>query len=381
MAARTHHANHANANTEPAVIRTSRLKINPGGVWEIHWSEGGRSRRSSCHTKDASEAQRWFQDWQTEVRAAVVQQRASQTPTVETLCARWLAHVAPLGKERTGRQVLRNVRMRLGHLTIDELTDGTLLRGHQAQRAREVSGSSILRELGGLRTVLRWAIKRKMLDANLLPGFEDLPPPGAPRDKFMDGGQQAWFWDQALVWGHQTGLNTRDTETVRRVMLFACLGLDTAARKGAIRALTWERVDLNKKLIDYRVPGERLTTKRKAIVSISDRLLPVLLEARQGASVDAQGNAIGRVLGGVKIDVPFRRFTQAIGMPWVTPHVLRHTFASLAVMAGVPVWDIAQMLGDTIATIEKSYMHLRPGHLARAANHYTQSQSQSPVSP
>ncbi len=377
MAARTHHSptNNTHTDKEPGAIRTSRLKVNATGVWEVHWTEGSRSRRRSCNTKDANAAQRWLADWQAEIRAAVAQQQAGQVPTVEMLCARWLAHVAPLGQAVTGGYALRNVRVELGHLTIDELTDGERLQDYQDERG--ASNGTILRELGALRTVLRWAVKRRMLDANLVPAFDKtcMPPRGPARERFLDMAQQAWFWDQALVWGHQRELCARDAEAAYRTMLFACLGLDTAARKGAIYALTWNRVDLGQKLIDYRVPGERVTNKRKARVSISDRLWPVLLEARERASVDAQGKPIGRVLNGVSIRTPFQRFVKAIGMPWVTPHVLRHTFASLAVMNGVPVWDIAQMMGDTIATIEANYFHLKPGHLARAANHYTQAQA------
>jgi integrase len=60
-----------------------------------------------------------------------------------------------------------------------------------------------------------------------------------------------------------------------------------------------------------------------------------------------------------------------LGVPWVTPHVLRHTWASLAAMNGVSLWDIAQVLGDTIATVEANYLHLTPGHLRGAINHKT----------
>jgi integrase len=50
-------------------------------------------------------------------------------------------------------------------------------------------------------------------------------------------------------------------------------------------------------------------------------------------------------------------------MEWVTPHVLRHTWASLAAMAGKPMQDIAAVMGDTIKTIEAHYLHLSPDHL------------------
>ena len=60
-------------------------------------------------------------------------------------------------------------------------------------------------------------------------------------------------------------------------------------------------------------------------------------------------------------------------MRWVTPHVLRHTYGSLAAMAGVPLWDVSKVMGDTITTIEAHYLHLTPDHLRAAVNFRTRS--------
>lgn len=44
----------------------------------------------------------------------------------------------------------------------------------------------------------------------------------------------------------------------------------------------------------------------------------------------------------------------------VTFHTLRHTFASWLVMRGVDLYTVAQLLGDTLVTVEKTYAHLSP---------------------
>lgn len=56
----------------------------------------------------------------------------------------------------------------------------------------------------------------------------------------------------------------------------------------------------------------------------------------------------------------FRRFMTKQGFPWITPHVLRHTFASLLVMKGVSLYKVANWLGDTSAVAERHYAHLAP---------------------
>lgn len=55
---------------------------------------------------------------------------------------------------------------------------------------------------------------------------------------------------------------------------------------------------------------------------------------------------------------PFEEYLKRIGFGWVTPHVMRHTFASLLVSSSCSVYKVAQWLGDTLATTEKHYAHL-----------------------
>lgn len=46
----------------------------------------------------------------------------------------------------------------------------------------------------------------------------------------------------------------------------------------------------------------------------------------------------------------------------VTYHTLRHTFASHAVMRGVDLYTVAQLLGDSFQMVEQTYAHLSPDH-------------------
>jgi integrase len=48
-----------------------------------------------------------------------------------------------------------------------------------------------------------------------------------------------------------------------------------------------------------------------------------------------------------------------------TPYSLRHSFASFAIAAGIPTFEIARMMGTSIAQIEKTYGHLLPDALER----------------
>jgi integrase len=47
-------------------------------------------------------------------------------------------------------------------------------------------------------------------------------------------------------------------------------------------------------------------------------------------------------------------------------HSLRHTFASWLVMAGIDLYTVAQLLGDTLQMVEDTYAHLAPDFKRRA---------------
>ena len=56
----------------------------------------------------------------------------------------------------------------------------------------------------------------------------------------------------------------------------------------------------------------------------------------------------------------FRTYVAAQGMPWVTPHIMRHTFASLLASRGVSLFKIAKWLGDDPRVVESRYAKIIP---------------------
>jgi integrase len=60
-----------------------------------------------------------------------------------------------------------------------------------------------------------------------------------------------------------------------------------------------------------------------------------------------------------------RPAVRAAGLDHRTPYALRHTFASFAIAAGIPTFEIARMMGTSIEQIEKTYGHLLPDALER----------------
>lgn len=355
--------NNPRGTLDIGAFRKIRLKPNRQGYWEIWWTDASGSgyltRRESCRTKERAQAEAYLDAFCAAARDQQTAVAQARLPTVDELCRRWLEHVAPAGKDRTGRWSLTSPRRELGGLTAERL-DSQMLQDYARTRFRQgIKPGTVRRELGALRTVLWWGARQKMISREDLPFFDEavMPQDGPPRTRFLDEAQEQAFWAAAMQWPDL------------RVRLFVALGLETAARRGAILDLTWDRVDLTQGMIDYRVPGARATKKRRVQVPISDRLRPVLEAAYRTAPYHIAGRPTGRVIGTrVMIQVPFDRFTAAIGMPWVTAHVLRHTWGSLKVMRGASLYDVSKVMGDTIKTLEAYYLHLSPNYLRQVIN-------------
>lgn len=68
----------------------------------------------------------------------------------------------------------------------------------------------------------------------------------------------------------------------------------------------------------------------------------------------------GRAIYRYDFRKPFMDYMRAQSCAWVTPHIMRHTFASLLVSAGESIYKVAVWMGDDVATVQKHYGHLMP---------------------
>ena len=57
---------------------------------------------------------------------------------------------------------------------------------------------------------------------------------------------------------------------------------------------------------------------------------------------------------------PWAEYVAKHKCEWVTPHIARHTFASLLASAGVSIYKIAQWLGDDVRVVQQHYAKLLP---------------------
>lgn len=305
------------------------------GTYYIHWTDGRRSKRESTRTKDVVTAQAFLDEWVAIANAHVPE----QVWTCEDL---WNEKYGRKGGERW-KYAWANLGPHFGNLRPIEVTQAV---EDAYARKRKVAPSTLRLELSLLRAAWNHGLKRGYITASDLPNLGPLPDPSPPRERWLSDAEVDRLFAIAR---HRP-----------RVWMFLHLALETAARRTAIQELTWDQVDWDAGVIHYLKPGERQSRKRKASVPISKTLLPVLREAQAHATdefvIGAGGNvneALAAAAAKAKVN-------------GVTPHVLRHTAATRMARAGVSLWIIAKVLGNTVEQVEKVYAKYQPG-MAREA--------------
>lgn len=314
--------------------RWYECRPNDRGVFTIYWSEGRRSRRQSTGQRDLLAAQAFFDEWLTLETVA--------EPAKALTCADLWARKYGKTTERN-RAAWRHLEPVFGHkrpIDVTKADEALYIRNRKAAQ------STVRLELCLLRAAWNAAVKERLISPADVPVLDSLPPPSPPRERWLrDDEVQRLF---AAAEGHE------------RVRLFLWLALETGARRTAIQDLTWDQVDFEIGVIHYLPEGAKQSRKRKASVPISRALRPVLEAAY--ATRDSK-----TVIGpGARINEPLRLIAVKAGVKGVTPHVLRHTAATRMARAGVSLWLISRVLGNTIEQVEKTYAKYQPD-MAREA--------------
>ena len=124
-------------------------------------------------------------------------------------------------------------------------------------------------------------------------------------------------------------------------------------------------IDLASGVMYRRASGAVDKGKRRPPVPITPRLLPHLLRWRRFTTTHVIEYA-GRPINS-KERRAWRTARELAGLGAdVTPHVLRHTCATMLLQLGVTVYDVAGVLGASENVIRRTYGHHAHDHLRHA---------------
>jgi integrase len=239
---------------------------------------------------------------------------------------------------------------------------------------KPLSPASVRRIYSTLRSALNSAVKRRMLAHN--PALHvELPRTALYRPVVWDAQQVGIFLD--AIQGHR---------------LYALYGVVvlTGLRRGEALGLRWADVDLDEGVLHVRQQvvavgtevriGPPKTKAGERTVALSEATVAMLREhqARQRRERLAWGEAWqdsghvftyedGRMLRPDHVTHLFRRLTKEAGLPLIRLHNLRHTSASLALAAGVPMKVVSDRLGHSSESITSALYTVVVPAVAREA--------------
>lgn len=153
------------------------------------------------------------------------------------------------------------------------------------------------------------------------------------------------------------------------------ISLHTGLRIGEVCALSWEDIDFKKGIIRIRhtvarvqgdlgqknktklIIDEPKTRSSKRDIPISSSLLPILQEARKLSSTYVVSDN-SNFTSPRTYEYRYHRLLDECGLTSVNYHVLRHTFATRCIEAGVDVKSLSEILGHSNVGITlNTYVH------------------------
>lgn len=246
---------------------------------------------------------------------------------------------------RRQQYAIDNLLPHFGGLFASEITPQEI-NNYCAKRA--ASPSTQRRELAVLSAALRHAVKMRQLAPADVPDIE-LPEQAPPKDRWLSRDELRELFEAAREW--------RRICRLPRLYRFITLAYYTGSRRSAIETLPWPRVDFGRSRISLQEPGVKQTSKRRPVVPISPLLLPTLQTAHNERKNEWVLDSTASIYS------TFILVARELGWNDVTPHTLRHSRAVHLAQDGVSLYQIAGLLGDTVATVERNYLHHCPDHL------------------
>ena len=318
--------------------RLGRLK----GRWVVIWNEDdGRRRRYRLAANTRQEAEK-------EARELILFAQAPESGV--TISQAWAAYQEDMGERRQASklaQVGKNVLPVFGHFGADQITVEDCRAYIATRRAKGRKDGTIRTEMNCLRATVKWAEKRGFINAAPHIELPQMPP---PRSRYLTR-EEASALILAAVDPH--------------IQLAILLMLTTAGRIGALLELTWDRVDLERRVIKL-AKDEIGPKKGRATVPINNTLITALHTAQTASVSPFVIEWGGRSVGSIKTG--FNAAVKRAGIEHCTPHDLRRTAGRFMVEAGVPIEEVASYLGHSNPSVTRStYAQFSPDYLRRAA--------------
>lgn len=284
--------------------------------------------------------------------------------------AKWVKKAVD-GKDALSEQIAKQLHLRkhlvpaFGKLALVEITAERLDDYVAYKRSKGYSPKTINNHLATLSGCLRAAWRWGALSELPFIPFQELRRP--PFDFYTA--------EEGLLL-----LNAAEEPFWHRMILTA---MRTGMRRGELFAFSWEDISFERRMITIRqnLVNKVLKTPKNGEVRhipMTDDLFAALLVGRQRSGyVFTLEN--GLPLNESRIIGPLKEACARAQLRPITWHILRHSFASQLVMAGVDLRVVMELMGHHSLTMTLRYAHLAPSALypaMRTLSEYTRQQQE-----
>lgn len=274
--------------------------------------------------------------------------------TLDVALDAWLEAIA--GKRSADEYSARmrlHVRPTLGSLSLVKLSQERIERlRDQLGGGGELAPGTVNGVIAALSSACTWFRKRKWIAENPCRDVDELEIPPA-----------AFTWIQS-----REGIAALLAACGENIRTLCAVLVGTGLRLDEALHLTWIDVSLEHRTIAIQ-RGRKGAPKsgRLRHVPILDSVLPVLRAMKLARGGDGASGMLwpgakpGRARDKSSVFRPFKRAVLRAKLdPALSPHDLRHTFASHYLAAGGDIFKLSRILGhSSVAVTEKTYAHLR----------------------
>ncbi len=351
--------------------RTDLIRIREGSpFYQYDWSIAGTRIRGSTGTADYHRASEIALQLRREALSSLQGLHVLDTgigSSVREACDRyWEDHAQYHAKANTTGAHLDTLERLLGTNTPLAKIDAGAVRQFVSIRRNEVSPASVNRNLSTLRKMLRIAGEEwgELLPEIKISKFMLDEPVG--REVFLKRNQA----DQLIA------------AIIPHARPMVELALLTGLRKGNIVGLDWEMVDLEARRLTLIVKDRSSLGKALTVPLINEtvnllaglqphpplRRGPVFTYGNPQVMCPCNACRRQKLMGQRIVDIKktFDTARNAIGMPQLRFHDLRHTVASWLLDKGYPLKVVKEVLGHSDIRTTERYSHLEDGQQANA---------------
>jgi len=233
---------------------------------------------------------------------------------------------------------------------LNDLTTEDLIEYQGIKKAQGLSNRTVNIHISIIRKIINFSIDRGLIHDTSIKKYPLL------RENKK---QHAFLTPQEV----QAIIENITDELTRKRVLFGVL---TGMRPAELAYLTWNDVDLHTKTVKIQgKEGFKPKTSQERIIPLCSTVFEILQELYQNRKSKWVFSNTDKPVLSIKKSLKTAARKAGITRP-VSPNMLRHTFATTALMAGVNVMEVKEIMGHSQIGTTTRYLHTLQEHLKGA---------------